>query len=108
MECVVWKRVLLHYLAKAKALFAVLGEAFPCVLEERELGIKVALDEDSLATIDLSGGQKPPTCVGVNAQEVSYLVRSPKRWNDHTDGQSKCKRQYDEKKSRSGFKSAED
>jgi len=30
--------------------------------------------------------QEPPTRVGVNAQEVSYLVRSTKRWNDDADG----------------------
>jgi hypothetical protein len=33
-----------------------LREAFSRVLEERELGMEFALDEDSLATIDLDGG----------------------------------------------------
>jgi hypothetical protein len=70
--------------------------------------MELALDEDSLATIDLDGGQKLPLGIGVNAQEVSYLVRSPKRGNDHTDGRPKCKREHDEKKSRSGFKSTQD
>ena len=37
-------------------------------------------------TIDLRDGQKPPARVGVDAQEVSDLVRSAKRWNDKTDG----------------------
>jgi len=55
-ECAAWVRVLLHYLAVPKALFSVSGEAFPCVLEERELGVQLALDEDSLTTIDLRGG----------------------------------------------------
>ena len=63
------------------------------------------LDEDSLATIDLDGGQKLSLGIGVNAQEVSYLVRSSKRGNDNTDGRPKRKREHDEKKSRSGFKS---
>ena len=56
MECAAWGRVLLHYLAVSEALFSVSGEAFPCVLEERELGVKFALDEDSLATINFRGG----------------------------------------------------
>jgi hypothetical protein len=41
------------------------------------------------------------TRVGVNAQEVSYFVRSPKRRDDDTDGRSKCKRENDEEISRS-------
>jgi len=86
MECTTRVRVLLQYLAVPKALFSVSAEAFPCVLEERELGVQLALDEDSLATIDLRDGQKPPARVGVDAQEVSDLVRSAKRWNDKTDG----------------------
>jgi hypothetical protein len=49
-------RVLLHYLAVSQALFSVSGEAFPCVLEERELGVQLVVDENSLATIDLGGG----------------------------------------------------
>jgi hypothetical protein len=55
MECAAWVRVLLHYLAVPQALFSVSGEAFPCILEERELGVQLALDEDALATIDLRG-----------------------------------------------------
>src|SRR5438105_4514051 len=55
MECAAWVRVLLHYLAVPQALFSVSGEAFPCILEERELGVQLALDEDALATIDFRG-----------------------------------------------------
>ena len=55
MECAAWLRVLLHYLAVSQTLFSVSGEAFSCVLEERELGVQLALDEDSLATIDFRG-----------------------------------------------------
>jgi hypothetical protein len=55
MECAAWVRVLLNYLAVPQALFSVSGEAFPCILEERELGVQLALDEDALATIDLRG-----------------------------------------------------
>src|SRR5439155_9929468 len=88
------------------ALFSVSAKAFPCVPEEREPGIQLAIDEDTLATIDLRGGYKPPTRVGVNAQKVSYLVRSTKRGNDNTDRRPKCKREKDENKSRSGFKAA--
>jgi hypothetical protein len=91
MECAAWVRVLLHYLAVPQALFSVLGEAFPCVLEERELGVQLAFDEDALATINFRGRQDSPACVGVDAQEVSYLVRPAKRWNDNTDGRPKCK-----------------
>jgi hypothetical protein len=56
MEYAAWVQVLLHYLAVAQALFSVSGEAFPCILEERELGVQLVLDEDSLATVDLGGG----------------------------------------------------
>jgi hypothetical protein len=56
LECAARLRILLHYLAVPKAPFSVSGEAFPCVLEKRELGIQLALDKDSLATIDLRGG----------------------------------------------------
>jgi len=45
----------LHYLAVSQALFSVSDEAFSCVLEERELGVQLVLDEDSLATIDFRG-----------------------------------------------------
>jgi hypothetical protein len=55
MECAAWLRVLLHYLAVSQTLFFVSGEAFPCILEERELGVHLALDEDALATIDFCG-----------------------------------------------------
>ncbi len=96
----------LHYLAVPKALFSVSAEAFPCALEERELGVQLVLDKSSLVTIDFRGGQQSPARVGVNAQEVSYLVRSTKRWNDNTDGRPKCKREDDENKGRSGFKAA--
>jgi hypothetical protein len=37
------------------------------------------LYEDTLATIDLSGGQNLPACVWVDTQEMSYLVRSAER-----------------------------
>jgi hypothetical protein len=39
MECAAWVRVVLHYLAVPQPLFPVSGEAFPCVLEQRELGV---------------------------------------------------------------------
>jgi len=55
MECAAWLRVLLHYLAVSQTLFSVSGEAFSCVLEERELGVQLVLDEDSLAAIDFRG-----------------------------------------------------
>jgi hypothetical protein len=63
------------------------------ILEERELGMELAFDEDSLATVDLDSRQEIPTRVGVNAKEMSYLVWSPKRRNDNTDGRSECKRE---------------
>jgi hypothetical protein len=55
MECAAWLRVLLHYLAVSQTLFSISGEAFSCVLEERELGVQLVLDEDSHATIDFRG-----------------------------------------------------
>ena len=85
--------MLLQYLPVPKALLPMLAEAFPCILEERELGMELAFDEYSLAPADLDSGQKLPTGVGVNAQEVSYLVRSSKRRNDNTDCRSKCNRE---------------
>jgi hypothetical protein len=42
-----------HYFPITKALVSVPDEAFPFVLEERELGVQMALDEDPFATIDL-------------------------------------------------------
>ncbi len=78
--------MVLQDLAVTKALVFVSGEAFACVLEERKLRVQIAVDEDSLATIDLGRGQKLATGVGVNAQEVSYLVRSAERRYDDTNG----------------------
>src|SRR4030095_13914383 len=62
--CAVRSGVLLHYLRVPKTLLPILREAFSRVLEERELGMELALDEDSLATIDLDGGRKVPLGIG--------------------------------------------
>jgi hypothetical protein len=55
MENAARLRVLLHYLTVSQTLFSVSGKTFSCVLEERELGVQLVLDEDSLATIDFRG-----------------------------------------------------
>jgi hypothetical protein len=50
------RRVLLHYLPVAKPPFSVAAEVFTCVLEEPELGVQLAIDEDSFPAIDLRDG----------------------------------------------------
>jgi hypothetical protein len=66
----------------ADALVSGGGEPFPCGFEEVELVVQLALDENPLSTIDLRAQQKLSTRVRVNAQEVSYLVRSA-QWESH-------------------------
>src|SRR5207247_9634393 len=56
LKCAARGRVFLHYVAVAMALFSVSEKAFACVLEERELGVQVAVNEESLATIYLRDG----------------------------------------------------
>ena len=50
-----WRWVLLHYLAIPKALLSVSSVSFPGILEERELAVQLAFDENSLTTIKLGG-----------------------------------------------------
>ena len=65
----------------ADALVSGGGEPFPCGFEEVELVVQLA-DENPLSTVDLRAQQKLSTRVRVNAQEVSYLVRSA-QWGSH-------------------------
>jgi hypothetical protein len=58
------------------------------------------IDEDALAATNLGRGQKLPARVRVDAQEVSYLVRSANGWYGDTNGCSECKRESDENESR--------
>jgi hypothetical protein len=46
---------LLHYLAIPKALLSGSSVSFPGILEERELAVQLAFDENSLTTIKLGG-----------------------------------------------------
>ena len=82
-----------HDLFVADALVSGGGEPFPCGFEEVELVVQLALDENPLSTIDLRNRQKLSTRVRVNAQEVSYLVRSA-QWGSHEgNGQPERKRE---------------
>jgi hypothetical protein len=53
MQYAAWASVFLHYLAVAQALLSASSESFPGILEERELRVQLAVDENSLTTIDL-------------------------------------------------------
>ena len=47
--------------------------------------MQLTLDEDTLATIDLGGGEQLAASIGVDAQEVRDLVR-PAQWRNDQDG----------------------
>jgi hypothetical protein len=50
-----------------------------------ELVIQLALDESPLAPVYLCGREKFAVNVGVNSQEVSYLIRPAKWGNNERD-----------------------
>src|SRR5262249_7199855 len=56
-----------HDLTVANAFFSGPGEPFPCGPDDMELVIQLALHDDSLATIELRGGEKHPARVRVDA-----------------------------------------
>jgi hypothetical protein len=50
-----WGWVFFRQLAIPQALVSASSESFPCILEERELAVELAVDENSLTTINLGG-----------------------------------------------------
>ena len=58
--------------------------------------IQLAFHEDSLAAVDLRGGEKLPAGISVDAQEVRYLVWSTQRRSHQADDGPECKRKENE------------
>ena len=58
--------------------------------------IQLAFHEDSLAAVDLRGGEQLPAGVSVDAQEVRYLVRSAQRRSHEADEEAEGKREENE------------
>src|SRR4029434_8840883 len=100
--------ILGHDLAVASPLVSGLGEPFPVVFEEIELVIELALHKESLATIDLGGGQELAARVGMDAQRVRYLVRSAQWRIDTDDCRSEGKREQGKDDCRKAPKSPTD
>jgi hypothetical protein len=93
-------RVFLHYLPYRTPLSLSWAKRSPAFLKNASCVYGSLIDEDALAATNLGRGQKLPARVRVDAQEVSYLVRSANGWYGDTNGCSECKRESDENESR--------